>query len=382
MRLILKNKFIPVNVPKIFKQEKIYLKKCIDTGWISSEGEYVKRFEKTFSKYNKRIYGVAVSSGTGALDIAIKSLNLKRGDEVIIPTFSIISTALCVIKLGLKPVLVDSNLKNWNMDAEQIIKKINNKTKAIVITHIYGFPVDMKKILEVAKKKEIKIIEDAAEMIGQTYFGKKCGSFGDISVFSFFANKHITTGEGGMILTNNKKLYLKCKSLRNLCFGVGNNKFNHDDIGWNYRMTNLQAAVGCGQLENITWIVKRKREIGKRYISILSKCNKIHIQLNKLKYARNIFWVFGILIKKSTGISRDQIVNELLKHNIQTRNFFLPMHKQKIFQKMRLFPKNQKLKNSEYLSANGFYLPSGLGILNKQIDFVGKTLLKILETKN
>jgi len=381
MRLILKNKFIPVNVPKIFKQEKIYLKKCIDTGWISSEGEYVKRFEKTFSKYNKRIYGVAVSSGTGALDIAIKSLNLKRGDEVIIPTFSIISTALCVIKLGLKPVLVDSNLKNWNMDAEQIIKKINNKTKAIVITHIYGFPVDMKKILEVAKKKEIKIIEDAAEMIGQTYFGKKCGSFGDISVFSFFANKHITTGEGGMILTNNKKLYLKCKSLRNLCFGVGNNKFNHDDIGWNYRMTNLQAAVGCGQLENITWIVKRKREIGKRYISILSKCNKIHIQLNKLKYARNIFWVFGILIKKSTGISRDQIVNELLKHNIQTRNFFLPMHKQKIFQKMRLFPKNQKLKNSEYLSANGFYLPSGLGILNKQIDFVGKTLLNILETK-
>ena len=382
MRLILKNKFIPVNVPKIFKQEKIYLKKCIDTGWISSEGEYVKRFEKTFSKYNKRIYGVAVSSGTGALDIAIKSLNLKRGDEVIIPTFSIISTALCVIKLGLKPVLVDSNLKNWNMDAEQIIKKINNKTKAIVITHMYGFPVDMKKILEVAKKKEIKIIEDAAEMIGQTYFGKKCGSFGDISVFSFFANKHITTGEGGMILTNNKKLYLKCKSLRNLCFGVGNNKFNHDDIGWNYRMTNLQAAVGCGQLENITWIVKRKREIGKRYISILSKCNKIHIQLNKLKYARNIFWVFGILIKKSTGISRDQIVNELLKHNIQTRNFFLPMHKQEIFQKMRLFPKNQKLKNSEYLSANGFYLPSGLGILNKQIDFVGKTLLNILETKN
>ena len=147
-------------------------------------------------------------------------------------------------------------------------------------------------------------------------------------------------------------------------------------------MTNLQAAVGCGQLENITWIVKRKREIGKRYISILSKCNKIHIQLNKLKYAQNIFWVFGILIKKSTGISRDQIVNKLLKHNIQTRNFFLPMHKQKIFQKMGLFPKNQKLKNSEYLSANGFYLPSGLGILNKQIDFVGKTLLKILETKN
>ena len=382
MKLKSKNKFIPVNLPKIFKQEKIYVKKCLDTGWISSEGEYVKKFEKNFSKYNRRTYGIAVSSGTAALDIAVKSLNLKKGDEVIVPAFSIISTALCVTKLGLKPVLVDSNLNTWNMDAEQVIKKITNKTKAIIITHIYGFPVDMKKILKISKKKGIRIVEDAAEMIGQTYFGKRCGSFGDISVFSFYANKHITTGEGGMILTNNEKLYTKCKSLRNLCFGIGSNRFNHDDIGWNYRMTNLQAAVGCGQLKNIAWIIKRKREIGKRYISILSKCNKIHIQLSKLKYAQNIFWVFGVLLKKNTKISRDQIVNKLLKHNIQTRNFFLPMHKQRIFQEMKIFPKNTNLKNSEYLSTNGFYLPSGIGILNKEIDFVGKTLLKILEEKN
>ena len=298
MKLKLKNKFIPVNLPKIFKQEKTYVKKCLDTGWISSEGEFVKKFEKNFSKYNSRAYGVAVSSGTAALDIAVKSLGLKRGDEIIVPAFSIISTALCVTKLGLKPILVDSNLGTWNMDSEQVIKKISNKTKAIIITHIYGFPVDMKKILRISKKKGIKIIEDAAEMIGQTYFGKKCGSFGDISVFSFYANKHITTGEGGMILTNNEKLYTKCKSLRNLCFGIGSNRFNHDDIGWNYRMTNLQAAVGCGQLENIAWIIKRKREIGKRYISILSKCKKIDIQLSKLDYAQNIFWVFGVLLKK------------------------------------------------------------------------------------
>ena len=382
MKLKSKNKFIPVNLPKIFKQEKIYVKKCLDTGWISSEGEYVKKFEKNFSKYNRRTYGIAVSSGTAALDIAVKSLNLKKGDEVIVPAFSIISTALCVTKLGLKPVLVDSNLNTWNMDAEQVIKKITNKTKAIIITHIYGFPVDMKKILKISKKKGIRIVEDAAEMIGQTYFGKRCGSFGDISVFSFYANKHITTGEGGMILTNSDKLYSKCKSLRNLCFGIGSNRFNHDDIGWNYRMTNLQADVGCGQLKNIAWIIKRKREIGKRYISILSKCNKIHIQLSKLKYAQNIFWVFGVLLKKNTKISRDQIVNKLLKHNIQTRNFFLPMHKQRMFQEMKIFPKNTNLKNSEYLSTNGFYLPSGLGILNKEIDFVGKSLLKILGAKN
>ena len=381
MKLILKNKFIPVNVPKIFKEEKKNVKKCLDTGWISSEGEYVRRFEKDFSKYNKRIYGVAVSSGTAALDIAIKSLNLKIGDEVIIPTFSIISTALCVIKLGLKPILVDSNLKNWNMDVEQVLNKISKKTKAIIITHIYGFPVDMIKILQFAKRKNIKVIEDAAEMIGQTYLKKMCGSFGDISIFSFYANKHITTGEGGMILTNNKKLYSKCKSLRNLCFGIGKDRFNHDDIGWNYRMTNMQAAIGCGQLKNIKWIVKRKKEIGKKYILILRKCKKIEIQVEKFKYAENIFWVFGVLLKKNIGISRDQLVNKLQQYNIQTRNFFIPMHKQKVFQKMKLFNKTQKFKNSEKLSKNGFYLPSGLGITNKQIDFVGNTLLKILKNK-
>ena len=374
----LKNKFIPVNVPKIFNQEKINVKKCLDTGWISSEGIYVKKFEESFSRYNKRTYGGAVSSGTAALEIGMKSLNLKEGDEVIIPTFSIISTALCVIKLGLKPVLVDSNIYTWNMDPDQVIKKITKKTKAIIITHIYGFPVDMKKVLVVAKRKNIKIIEDSAEMIGQTYLKRRCGTFGDLSTFSFYANKHITTGEGGMILTNDKKIYNKCESLRNLCFGVGAKRFNHDDIGWNYRMTNLQAAIGCGQLKNISWIIRRKRQIGKRYISILKKCNKIYIQPYKLSYSKNIFWVFGILLKKNVNISRDQVTKKLLKHSIQTRNFFYPMHKQKIFKKMRLFPKKQKFPNSDYLSKKGFYLPSGIGITNVEIDFVAKTLLKIL----
>ena len=377
----LKNNFIPVNIPKIFNQEKINIKKCLDTGWISSEGSYVKKFEQSFSKYNKRIYGIAVSSGTAALDVAMKSLNLKKGAHVIIPTFSIISTALCVIKLGLKPILVDVNLNTWNMDCNQIIKKITKKTKAIIITHIYGFPVDMDSILKIAKKKNIKIIEDSAEMIGQTYNNKKCGSFGDLSTFSFYANKHITTGEGGMILTNNKKLYEKCKSLRNLSFGFGANRFNHDDIGWNYRMTNLQAALGCGQLMNINEIVKRKREIGRRYISILKNCKKIYIQPYKLKYSKNIFWVFGVLVKKGMKISRNTIVNKLNKRNIQTRNFFYPMHKQKIFKKMKVFSNSVKYKNAEYLSANGFYLPSGLGITNKEIDYVGNTLFKVLENK-
>jgi len=374
-----RNKFIPVNSIKIFSDEKKNVRKCLDTGWLSSEGLYVKKFEENFSKYNNRKYGIAVSSGTAALEISIKALNLKKGDEIIIPAFSIISTALCIVKLGMKPVLVDSNISTWNMDPDMVIKKITKKTKAILITHIYGFPVDMNKILKISKKENIKIVEDTSEMIGQKYYKKKCGTFGDLSTFSFYANKHITTGEGGMILTNSKNLYEKCKSLRNLCFGKGNERFNHDDLGWNYRMTNIQGAIGCGQLKNISWIVKRKREIGRRYISILNKCDKIYIQPNRLNFADNIFWVFGVLIKKKTRISRDKLVKMLLKRKIQTRNFFHPMHKQKIFKKMKVFSKKEKLPNSEYLSKNGFYLPSGLGITNKEIDVAGNALLNILK---
>ncbi len=375
----LKNKFIPVNVPKIFKDEKKFVKDCLTSGWISSEGPFVKKFEKSFANYNNMKFGVAVSSGTAALEIALKSLSLKKGDQVIIPTFSIISTALCVVKLGLKPVLVDINLNNWNMDTEQIIKKINKKTKAIIVTHIYGFPVDLNKILKILKKKNIKIIEDAAEVIGQKYFKKKCGSFGHVSTFSFYANKHITSGEGGMILTNDKKIFDKCSSYRNLCFGSGSDRFNHNEIGWNYRMTNLQAAMGYGQLKNISWIIRRKREIGKRYISILKNCKKIFIQPQEFKYAKNIFWVFGILIKKNIKINREKVVNYLSQNNIQTRPFFYPMHRQKIFKKLKLFPKNQRYKNADFLSKNGFYLPSGLGISNSEIDYVGNTLKRYLD---
>jgi len=377
-----KIKFIPVNVPKIFKEDKINIQECLDKGWVSSEGSFVKKFEKEFSNYIKQKYAVAVSSGTAALEISIKSLNLKPNDEVIIPCFSIISTALCVTKLGLKPILVDCDLEEWNMNQDEIISKITKKTKAIIITHIYGFPVNIKKVLKIAKKKKIKIIEDSAELIGQDIKGKKCGSFGDISTFSFYANKHITTGEGGMILTSDKNIYEKCKSLRNLCFGKNNNRFNHDDIGWNYRLSNIQAAMGCGQLKNIKWIIKRKREIGKRYYSLLKNNPNIIIQKIENNFAKNIFWVFGIVIKKNVKIKRDKVTKLLLNKKIQTRNFFYPMHKQNIFKKLKIFKKNEKYQNAEYLSNNGFYVPSGLGIKNFEIDYVAREINKIFNKKN
>ena len=365
--------------PHISKIDQQYVSKAMQPkNWYNKPYFFVEKFEYEFAKYNKRKFGVAVSNGTAALEIAIKSLNFKEGDEIIVPSFSIISTVLCVIKNGLKPVLVDSDLDNWNMDVDQVLKKINKKTKGIIITHIYGFPVNMKKILKIANKKGIYIVEDSAEMIGQKYNNKICGSFGQISTFSFYANKHITTGEGGMILTNDKKIYEKCKSLRNLCFNTVGNRFNHDDIGWNYRFTNIQAALGLGQLKNINWIIKRKIEIGKRYYKNLKSNKNIILQDLKKSYAKNIFWVYGILLKKNYKLSRDEVTKKLLESNVQTRNFFYPMHKQKIFIKKKIFSKKLQLPNSEYLANKGFYIPSGLSITNKEIDIVSDKVNKII----
>ena len=372
------NKFIPVNIPKLYNSEKTNVINCVRTNWISSEGKFVKEFEKKFSQYNSRKFGVAVSSGTAALEVAIKALNLKKNSEVIIPSFSIIATALCVVKCGLKPILVDCSLSTWNMDPEKVLKKISKKTSAIIITHIYGLPVDLQKIMNAAKKKNIKIIEDAAEVIGLKYKNKMCGSFGDVSTFSFYANKHITTGEGGMIVTNKKDIYEKCKSLRNLSFSKSYfDRYNHDDIGWNYRMTNMQAALGCGQLKSINKIVKRKREIGNLYYKHLKKNKHLLFQENKNSYSKNIYWVFGVLLKKNSRSKRDFLMRALLKNKIDTRPFFLSMNKQKIFKKMKIFSKS-KMPNSEYLSNNGFYLPSGLGISNNEIRYVCNTLNQLL----
>ena len=372
-----KFKFIPVNIPRLYKDEKNNVTECIRTNWISSEGKFVKIFEENFSKFNRRKYGIALSSGTAALEVAVKSLNLKKNSEVIIPSFSIISTALCVIKLGLKPVLVDCEISTWNVNPNEILKKINKRTSAIIITHIYGLPVDLAKVLRIAKQKNIKIFEDTAELIGQKYKKKICGSFGDLSTFSFYANKHITTGEGGMIVTNDKKLYEKCKSLRNLSFSKSYfDRYNHNDIGWNYRMTNLQAALGCGQLKNIQKIIKRKREIGDLYYEKLKNNKNLILQKKKTKYSKNIYWVFGILIKDKNKFDRNSVMKKLLKHGIDTRPFFLSMNKQNIFIKKKIFNKI-KMPNSEYLSKNGFYVPSGLGLKNSEINYICLMLNKI-----
>ena len=282
----------------------------------------------------------------------------------------------CDCKNLAKPVLMNSDPNTWNIDINKIEKKITKKTKAIMLPHIYGFPNQMDLILKICKKYKLYLIEDAAEMMGQKFYGRPCGSFGDISTFSFYANKHITTGEGGAVLTNNKKIYQKIKELRNLSFGK-KDRFNHSDLGWNYRFTNIQAALGLSQIRRIKKIVKRKLEIGNIYYEALKDCENIFIQPKKKKYAHNIYWVFGVLLKEKLSGKKNLIQKKLLKSKIETRPFFWPMHKQEVFKKMGLF-KGEKYPVAENLSKNGFYLPSGLGLKNSQIDYVIKELKKII----
>jgi perosamine synthetase len=364
---------IPVNTPLLSGNEKKYINECIDTGWISSEGPFIKKFEEHFCSYIGRSYGVAVSNGSAALDIAVKVLGIGPGDEVILPTFTIISPAQSIITAGATPVLVDSDATTWNMDVTQIESKITPKTKAILVVHTYGLPVDMDPVLRLCSKYNLLLIEDAAEVHGQTYKGKKCGSFGDISIFSFYPNKHITTGEGGMILTNNSELALKCQKLRNLAFEPNGRRFVHHEIGWNYRMTNMQAALGLAQLEKIDYHIQRKREIGALYQKILNNLEDYQKPLIKTEYAENIYWVFGLISKSEEDCKK--IVDKLSNNNIGTRPFFWCMHEQPIFIKMGLFF-GESYPVAERLARNGFYLPSGLGIKNSEVTLVCRELSK------
>ena len=376
-RLRSKNKsFYPVSSPYITKKDINSVTRVLKKGWISSDGPEVKKFEEKFSRFINRKYSVAVSSGTAALEIAIKALNIKKNDEILIPNFTIISNALAVIRQQAKPVLIDCNLKDWNIKIEDIEKNISKKTKAIIITHIYSFPNEMDKILKICKKYRLFVIEDAAEALGISYKNKTCGSFGDISTFSFYANKQVTTGEGGMISMNSFKIYEKCKSLRNLCFGKLN-RFNHDDLGWNYRMTNMQAALGLSQLENIKYVVKKKMEIGKYYYKKLCQNTKIQILPPSNAFSKNIYWVVGIVIKKGK-ISALNLAEKLARHGIKTRPFFWPMHKQYVFKKMKIFNKN-KFPNSSYLSKYGLYLPSYFHLKKKDINYISSVINNILK---
>ena len=364
---------IPVNTPLLGGNELKYLTECIETGWISSEGPFIKLFEDKMATYVQRKHGIAVSNGSAALDIAVRALNLEKGAEVIMPAFTIISPAQSLVQEGLIPVLVDSDEITWNMDVSKIEEKITSKTKAILVVHIYGLPVDMDTILSLCKKYNLFLIEDAAEMHGQTYNGKQCGSFGDISIFSFYPNKHITTGEGGMIMCNDDALAERCKKLRNLAFEPNGRRFIHHELGWNYRMTNLQAALGVAQLERIEQHIEKKRLVGNLYNEGLKNLQGFQLPCNNTSYAENIYWVYGLVA--STEELANETVKKLNDAKIGTRPFFWCIHEQPVFNKMGLFL-NEKYPIAEKLARNGFYVPSGLGLTEEEIEVVCNALLK------
>ena len=364
--------FIPVNQVSLDGNEKAYLNKCIDTGWISSEGPFVRQFEEQFAAQVGRQYGIAVSNGSVALDAAVVALGVGKDDEVIMPTFTIISCAAAVVRAGAKPVLVDSDPFTWNMNVDEVKKRITNRTKAIMVVHIFGLPVDLDPIIDLAARNGIQIIEDAAEMHGQTYKEHPCGSFGNVSTFSFYPNKHVTTGEGGMIVTDSVELAEKCRGLRNLCFQP-RKRFIHEDLGWNFRMSNLQAALGVAQLERLDAFVERKRRMGKQYTELLSEVSALQLPLPRTEYAQNIYWVYGLLLKDDVGFDAEEAMRRLKEFGIETRPFFWPMHEQPVFKKMGLFD-SESHPVAERMARRGFYLPSGLGLTSNQISYVANSV--------
>lgn len=377
-------KMIPVNRPLFISDEKKYLAECIDSGWISSEGPFVKEFEGKFSNYIGRNYGVAVSSGTAALEVAVGAIGIKSGDEVIMPTFTIISCALAVVTSGATPVFVDSEPETWNIDVHKIEEKITKKTKAIMVVHMYGHPSDMDAILAIAKKHTLLIIEDAAEVHGATYKGRRCGSFGDISVFSFYANKIISTGEGGMVLTNNKKYFERAKFLRNLGFSDKNpsaslraRRFYHTELARNYRMTNLQAAVGVAQLKNIEKLVDIKRKNAKEYTQQLQGIKGLQLPTER-EWAKNVYWMYGVVLDASLGMDAKTFAKKLAVKGIQTRPFFYPMHLQPVFKNLR--KKKDVFPVAERIAKFGLYLPSGLGLSKEEIKKVSIAIKEVLAT--
>lgn len=369
--------FIPVNEPLLTGKEKEYLIECIDSGWISSEGPFVGRFEELFSARVGRRFGVAVSSGSAGLDAAVAGIGLGPGDEVLLPTFTIISCAAAVVRAGATPVVVDCDPLTWNMDMEQAAAKVTASTRAIMVVHVYGLPADMDAVLRLAERHNLTIIEDAAEMHGQTYRGRPCGSFGALSVFSFYPNKHVTTGEGGMIVTDDRALAERCRGLRNLCFQP-RKRFVHEELGWNFRMTNLQAALGLAQLERLDEFVARKRDMGRRYTELLQGIPGLQLPMARTDYAENIYWVYGIVLEDDVPFDADEAMGRLAARKVGTRPFFWPMHEQPVFRKMGLF-RGETYPVAERLCRRGFYVPSGLALTDAQIDRVATAVKEMME---
>jgi perosamine synthetase len=368
--------WVPVNEPLLADEDFALLEESFRSGWISSAGRYVDEFESGWAQYCGQRHGIAVSNGTVALQVAVEALELGEGDEVIMPSYTIISCALAVVRAGAKPVLVDCCPRTYNMAVEQISAKITSHTKAIMVVHMFGHPTDMDPIIELADRHGLFVIEDAAEVHGARYLSsrdsaspdwKRCGGMGHISTFSFFANKLITTGEGGMVLTSDDRLAERCRDLRNLCF-IPERRFLHTRLGHQFRLTNMQAAIGVNQVKRIESIVDRKRRIAGEYAERLADIPGLQLPTEE-SWARSVYWVYSLLLSNERALNAADFASRLRALGVETRPFFLGMHEQPVFHDMGLFL-GEAYPVTEMIARKGLYIPSGLAITAEQIDLV------------
>jgi len=361
----LQSRVIPVCEPTLGGNEAKYVLDCVESNWISSAGKYIPRFEEAFAEACDARYGVACANGTVALHLALATLGVGPGDEVILPTFTMIATINAVTYTGATPVLVDSEPVTWNVDINQVADKITPRTRVVMPVHTYGHPVDMGPLLEMAERHGFYIVEDAAEAHGAEYRGRKAGSLGHAGCFSFYANKIITTGEGGMITTNDPEIARLARILRDHAFSEERH-FWHKYLGYNYRMTNMQAAIGLAQTEQLATFVASRRANAARYSAALDQIPGI-VTPPEADWAKNVFWMYSILVQDEFGMTRDGLRAYLADHGIETRTFFIPMHLQPIY--YRAF-KGQRYPIAEMLCQRGFYLPSASSLTMREIDYV------------
>jgi len=366
---------IPVNEPTVGEREVEYVSECLRTGWISSAGRFLEAFEQAWAAYCGRDFGVAVSSGSAALDVAVRCCRLDEGDEVIVPAFTIISCVQSILSAGATPVLVDCDPETWCMDIGDVERKLTSRTRAIMPVHIYGHPVDMEPLMELASSRGLRVIEDAAEAHGGEYRGRRCGSFGDASCFSFYANKIVTTGEGGMIVTDDEGIAEHARSLRNLCFQAGR-RFIHEELGFNYRMTNVQAAIGLAQVERVETTVAHKRDIGRAYTEALSGVAALQLPVER-SWARNVYWMYGVVLRDDVDLNADELAQRLKAHGVGTRPFFVGMHEQPVFARAGLFL-GERHPVTERLSRRGLYLPSGTALTEDDVATVSAWVREVL----
>lgn len=371
------NRYIPVSQPLLGEYEKRYVNDALSKGAISGFfGEYISRFENDFARYCDCEFGVSATSGTTALHLALLALSIGNGDEVLVSTLTNMATFFSVLYQGAKPVPIDIESDTLNMDPALLETKITPRTKAIMVVHLFGHPVDMDPVLKTAKNHNLFVIEDCAEAHGATYKGRKVGSLGDIGCFSFYANKIITTGEGGMITTNDRRIAERAKSLKSLAFG-DSEKFMHKDIGYNYRMTNLQAALGCAQLEYIEDIIERKRKLAHHYSERFSSMKNLQLPVEK-EYARNVYWMYHVVLKGKVAGHRKEIMEKLNERGIETRDGFIPYNLQEIFIN-KGFTRRDECPVANEVAYDGFYIPSGPSLAEDEIEYVSQNVIRVME---